>query len=56
MPTYDFVIEGTIIDAPDEQQARNFLRIRLQQGAHPSGQDRVTFRSVLNADIREHQA
>lgn len=51
MAVYDFVIKGTIHDAPDEQQALNFLRMRLARGPQPMGGDRVLFDSLNEAEI-----
>ena len=51
MTTYKFTITGTIHDAPDEQQAINFLRIRLHQGLPPSGEKRVKFDPLVTAEM-----
>lgn len=51
MATFDFTIKGTIYDAPDEQQALNFLRMRLARGPQPMGAERVQFDSVSDAEL-----
>lgn len=51
MATYDFTIRGTIYDAPDVQQALNFLRMRLTKGPAPMGGDRVLFDGINEAEI-----
>ena len=54
MATFGFTITGTIYGAPDIQQARNMLRIRLLRGRAAFGESTL-IDNIENAEIVEVQ-